>query len=81
MLPYFLGLVAERKLDAQLAPEAAALLSEALDLARRDGERWYVPELHRLSFAASGSRLEMARARRAAKAMGALTLQRRYANV
>jgi len=80
MLPYFLGLVAERKLDAQLAPEAAALLSEALDLARRDGERWYVPELHRLTFAASGSRLEMARARRAAKAMGALTLQRRYAN-
>lgn len=47
-LPYFLALMAEACAKCGRYADALALLSEAIDKAERSGERWFMPELHRL---------------------------------
>ena len=81
LLPYFLGLVGMEKLRAGFPDEAGDLARQALHQARSSAERWFIPELHRLLFGATGSREEIRRARRAANANGATALERRYASL
>jgi predicted ATPase len=46
-MPYFLGLLAEAHGKAGEQAQGLCVLSEALDRARRTGERWFEAELHR----------------------------------
>jgi len=54
-LPFYLGRLAEVTLRSGAASDAAELLAEALDLARRGGERFFEAELVRLSGDAEGT--------------------------
>ena len=47
-LPYFLAIAAEVCSELKSVDEAIELVTEALDLVQRTGERWYEAELHRL---------------------------------
>jgi DNA-binding SARP family transcriptional activator len=52
-LPYYLALLAETLIDADRPGEAATVLAEAHQLARRHADWWWLPELFRL-----GARLD-----------------------
>ena len=46
--PFWLGLLAEATAKVGRLPEALAVLTEAVALVRKNGERWWEPELFRL---------------------------------
>jgi predicted ATPase len=83
-LPYYFSLLAETFHRAGLVGEALASLSSGFAFASKNGERWAVPELHRVhgNLLAAEGKLEAARAsfRRgldAAQQCGSLAFERR----
>lgn len=52
--PYYLALLAEVRLDQGQKAQAAVVIESALDIAARNEDRWWVPELLRLKARAVG---------------------------
>jgi DNA-binding SARP family transcriptional activator/predicted ATPase len=87
-VPYYFALLAETFGRAGLVGEALASLSTGFAFAGKNGEKWAVPELHRVqgNFLAAQGKAEAARAsfRRgleAAKQCGSLAFERRLAGL